>query len=237
MTIPVNDLLGIDMGPIVADVKVRQDHLRNNVTFFIEGVTFGKPDLDKLLSVRLRLFLFSSGQRRNWIPFRRRNSPEVDSFLDDFHDLQRIKSAGVPLPDLESGTTEEDDDVSFQSYDSISIETDTEDVAPVSVPAPIEDTDVAVVEEEQRVRLNCAVQLRLNVAIPPVLAFIPRIIIGSAGRIILRHMVNGALPNFLDLVVADYHAWATGSPRGIQREHGLFQMNDTEQTDDESKPG
>ena len=240
VTIPVNELLGIDMGPVMADVKVRRDLRRNTVTMFIEGVTFGKPELDRLLSIRLRLFLFSTTGRRNWMPFRRRNSPQVDSFLEDVKDLQLIKSAGVPLQQLDeiSSATPTDDSVSsdsdsltLQSYDSIQIEVDSPPQGQPEIQIEKEKEESRVDEKRIQtdanlVRLNCAVQLRLNVAIPPVLAFVPKIIIGSAGRIILRHMVNGALPNLLDLIVTDYCAWANGEPRDAQKGRGLFRFKD-----------
>jgi len=87
----------------MADFKVRSNPNQARVSFFLEGMTFGDPRLDKRFSVRLRVFLYeSSGRLLGWMPFRRNNSPAVESFLDDVEDLQRMKSAGLPLDGIES---------------------------------------------------------------------------------------------------------------------------------------
>lgn len=219
------------MGPVIADVKVRQDPVRENVTFFIEGVTFGRPDLDELMSIRLRLFLFASdNRRRNWLPFRRwRNSPEVDTFIDDFQDLQRIKSAGVPLPRLNTDLEDGNESDFYASCETIQIHPEAESGKESD---ELDDETIELSDgafDEDDIWLNCSLQLRLNVALPPVLAFIPKIIIVSAGRIILRHIVNRALPNFIDMVADDYQAWASGSLRGIYKNRELFPLQDEEE--------
>jgi len=185
----------------MADFKVRSNPNQARVSFFLEGMTFGDPRLDKRFSVRLRVFLYeSSGRLLGWMPFRRNNSPAVESFLDDVEDLQRMKSAGLPLDGIESHP------------DSLPVLTQT----PIRDGSLVETTeyDISADGEDSVVRLNCAVQLRLNITLPPALAVIPRIIVGSVGRIVVRHILNAYLPNFLKLVVEDYHAWVTGAPRG-----------------------
>lgn len=59
-------------------------------------------------------------------------------------------------------------------------------------------------------RLHCRVQLKLVTVIPPALSFIPNLVLGSVGRIILRAVLNALIPNFLDLVTNDYKRWVRG---------------------------
>ncbi|CAD7697496.1 unnamed protein product [Ostreobium quekettii] len=60
------------------------------------------------------------------------------------------------------------------------------------------------------VTLQCKVVLQLQITIPAALSFVPRLVIGSTGRIVIRAVLHSLLPSFLDLVVTDYERWAAG---------------------------
>eukprot|EP00210_Caulerpa_lentillifera_P003828 g3656.t1 len=195
------------------------------VAFVIEGVSFGRRDLDESLSLRVRAVMSAnSGGRPSWIPFGRKESPEIASMIDDIHDLESIRLAGVPLEEMEPDSN----DISLETNEEIERASSRE----ITIDKELliqEEIALDSIEEndDSLTNLNCNVQLRISVAIPPVLYFIPRIILRSTGRIILRSILNGALPNFLDLVAQDYYAWSSDSPSRFTQKGSLFKSDDS----------
>lgn len=212
------------------------------VAFVIEGVSFGRRDLDESLALRVRAVMSSNaGGRPSWIPFGRRESPEIASMIDDVHDLENIRLAGVPLEDMESDSEninlENSEDSNLEKDEITSLEKVEEFPSPSLPPKEVMIGEELLVQEgialdqdegdDALTNLNCHVQLRVTVAIPPVMYLIPRIILRSTGRIILRSVLNGALPNFLDLVAADYYAWSSDSPTRFTQKGSLFKPDDS----------
>jgi len=168
---------------------------------------------------------------------------KIASMADDAHDLKSIRLAGVPLEDTDPANSE---NINIENNEDINLEkneiTNTEKIEEIpssSLPSrEVMISDELLIQEgivldqdeesdDVLTNLNCHVQLRITVAIPPVLYLIPRIILGSTGGTILRSILNGALPNFLDLVAADYHAWSSDSPTRFTQKWSLFKSDDS----------
>ena len=76
-----------------------------------------------------------------------------------------------------------------------------------------------VAEEEEGLptkhgwELRCAVEAQGCLAIPPPLASLPGPLLGGAGSLLARAVMQAMLPRFADLLVEDYGKWSRGQSR------------------------
>ena len=217
ITIPVEELLGIETGAAVTDVQVRCHPQWNCVKMKAKCVTFGRDELDQHLTVVARLALHQSPAHSRWNPlrFRRRS---INTLLEDYEQLERMQSS-----EALSQSSPNEDLLSLRSFDTIQIETDVPEQRKMAESHPGESSG------RNWVRLNMAVQLHLKIVIPPFLSGVPRVVLGSCGRFIIQYLMNQLSRRFLKHVVSDYHAWATDAPRGVQQSGGLFAFEEAEE--------
>ncbi|GMH36729.1 hypothetical protein BSKO_04602 [Bryopsis sp. KO-2023] len=166
---------------------------------------------------------------------------ELESVIDDVQDLENLRKAGVPievnassepganhsfpgrpaLPCGENGDFEDDIEMDYQLHAKRGADApDTSKVqSSTSESSSSRDRITTLLPEldGDSVRLHCFVQLHLVTIIPPALLFIPNLVLGSVGRIILRAVLNALIPNFLDLVTNDYKRWVTGDRKPSER--------------------
>jgi hypothetical protein len=61
--------------------------------------------------------------------------------------------------------------------------------------------------------LTCSVEVRGEVSVPPPLSKLPRPLLGGAGSLLAKAIVQAMLPRFAELLAADYVRWAAGERR------------------------
>jgi Protein of unknown function (DUF1997) len=61
--------------------------------------------------------------------------------------------------------------------------------------------------------LRCAVEAQGQLAVPPPLASLPGPLLGGAGSLLARAVMQAMLPRFADLLVEDYGKWCRGQSR------------------------
>ncbi|KAL4457371.1 hypothetical protein ABPG75_012236 [Micractinium tetrahymenae] len=60
----------------------------------------------------------------------------------------------------------------------------------------------------QQALLHCRAQVTMAVRVPKALKVVPNALLGYAGSLLLRAVLSATLPNFLELLAADYRRWA-----------------------------
>jgi hypothetical protein len=58
-----------------------------------------------------------------------------------------------------------------------------------------------------------AVEAKGALLVPPPLAALPGLLLGGCGSLLARAVVLALLPRFADLLIEDYHGWASGGGR------------------------
>lgn len=81
---------------------------------------------------------------------------------------------------------------------------------------------VVAVLKGKKASLHARVNLTMALSVPPRLRVIPNPLLGYAGRLITKSILMATVPNFSNLLVADYEKWAAGgsSPRGHRENVG-----------------
>lgn len=76
------------------------------------------------------------------------------------------------------------------------------------------------------VSLECRVNVSIAFRVPKALRVIPNPLLGYAGSLITRVVLNGAVPNFTDLLSKDFREWTVNgkSRDGDHRVGDLFDM-------------
>jgi len=68
-------------------------------------------------------------------------------------------------------------------------------------------------ENAQPWELRVAVEAKGALLVPPPLAALPGLLLGGCGSLLARAVVLALLPRFADLLIEDYHGWASGGGR------------------------
>lgn len=76
---------------------------------------------------------------------------------------------------------------------------------------------------QQTAILHCSVSVSMSVRVPRALRVVPNPLLGTAGRLIIRAILKGVVPNFATLLGNDFLKWAQGGKReNTSMEVGLY---------------
>jgi len=84
--------------------------------------------------------------------------------------------------------------------------------------------------------LDCKVQINMAVKVPTALRVVPNGLLGYAGSVIVKTVLNAVLPNFLQLLSNDFKRWVAGGGRS-REENDIFSSNNGEEDVDRNDPG
>ena len=75
-------------------------------------------------------------------------------------------------------------------------------------------------------RLICKIRIQLSLPLPPPFTLVPRMVVQSAGGVLVRSVAALATPQFMNLLQADYGRWINGS-RDLQEGVGTLMEEQT----------
>ena len=226
--IPLHSIIGVDLTPKLAIVATPMEG-QGKVTFVGSKASLGSPGLDESFKLNVTAELQSQDTSRRRLP-RIRTPDHIPgrpvSRLQKWAANARSKSleedekivAEVPFPSETVYLSQDgDDDTQLDHKDDASSE-DSSIVESASLNMP------------PSVFLKCKVNVTIAVKVPTALKVVPNPLLGYAGSLITKTVLNGAIPNFADLLGKDFENWAkNGGQRNEDAVGELFvEMNQYE---------
>ena len=205
---------------------------QGKVTFVGSRASLGSPGLDEAFRLNVVAVLQSQGRRRRipriptpdhlpgrpvsrlqkWAANARQRAPsgdkqevvDVDENIDVLVDIERQELADVDVQNLAGSAPFPSEKIYLSQDDNVG-EVDEEKYARVSR----EDVEQSPTAEGSTVHLHCRVNVTMAVRVPTALKVIPNPLLGYAGSLISKALLNGAVPNFAELLTKDFDNWAT----------------------------
>jgi len=239
--IPLRDIIGVNMTPSLSVLSQSYPGETGTVTLIGSKASLGSPGLDDSFKLNVVAKL-RSRHRKNRLPkmpdhipgrpvsrlqkwaakTRQKVSEGTDHHgKEDMFSVENIddinQSAPFPLERI------------YVSTDSIEEEEETHMIGAASEFESFE--SLRPVEKGQQaldsgVSLECRVNVSIAFRVPKALRVIPNPLLGYAGSLITRVVLNGAVPNFTDLLSKDFREWTVNgkSRDGDHRVGDLFDM-------------
>jgi hypothetical protein len=228
--IPLRDIVGVNMTPSLSVLSQSYPRDTGTVTLIGSKASLGSPGLDE--SFRLNVVAkLRSRRRKNRIPKMPDHIPgrpvsrlqkwaanarqkvsegtgqdgNGDLFsMENINDINQ--SAPFPLERIyvSKDTMEEEEPHIIDASDFESSE----------LPTPVEKGQEAL---NSGIFLECRVNVTIAFKVPKALRVIPNPLLGYAGSLITRVVLNGAVPNFTELLSKDFTEW---SVNGKSRDGG-----------------
>lgn len=229
--VPLSELVGVDLTPTLS-IVAKPHSGQGKVTFVGSRASLGSPGLDEAFRLNVVAVLQSQGRRRRipriptpdhlpgrpvsrlqkWAANARQRAPsgdkqevvDVDENINVLVDIERQELADVDVQNLAGSAPFPSEKIYLSQDDNVG-EEDEEKYARVSR----EDVEQSPTAEGSTVHLHCRVNVTMAVRVPTALKVIPNPLLGYAGSLISKAVLNGAVPNFAELLTKDFDNWAT----------------------------
>ncbi|KAL4858298.1 Protein NRT1/ PTR FAMILY 8.1 [Chlorella vulgaris] len=145
------------------------------------------------------------------------DSNDDDEYADSELEAAELAVAELAVAELDSeiGTLAATSPAASSSIDrlDLAVEADIQDAAPMSGIGSIGRQQQQQQAQQQQAQgrqasLHCRTQVTMAVRVPRALKVVPSALLGYAGSLLLRTVLAATLPNFLNLLAADYRRWA-----------------------------
>lgn len=227
--IPLHNIIGVDLTPKLSIVATPMEG-QGKVTFVGSKASLGSPGLDESFKLSVTAELQSQDTSRRRLP--RIRAPDhlpgrPVSRLQKWAANARSKSveedekivAEVPFPSETVYLSQDgDDDTQLDQKEDACSSEDSSVKESASLNSP------------PSVFLKCKVNVTIAIKVPTALKVVPNPLLGYAGSLITKTVLNGAIPNFADLLGKDFENWAkNGKTRNEDAVGELFaEMNQYE---------
>lgn len=221
--IPLQDVIGVNLTPSLS-VAAKPHKAKGIVTFVGSDASLGSSGLDE--SFKLNIVAAMKGVDN------RRRLPRIDHI------------PGRPITRIQNWASnakwpKEDNDILdvsnltdnapfpaehvYVSHDGSTTSDTSDDEADV---AHLEGEDDLHMQEKEikdtnvpsNVFLECRVNITVAVKVPRALRVVPNPLLGYAGSLVMRAVLNGAMPNFVELLSKDFASWADNNQVRNQNE-------------------
>eukprot|EP00889_Picochlorum_renovo_P003233 jgi/Picre1/30263/NNA_005629.t1 len=230
--VPLSELVGVDLTPTLS-IVAKPHSGQGKVTFVGSRASLGSPGLDESFRLNVVAVLQSQGRRRRipriptpdhipgrpvsrlqkWAANARQKAPlgdkdseavvHVEEDINVLVDIEGQELADVDVQNLADSAPFPSEKIYLSQGDSVSEEEEEKGAGESR-----EEAGQSSASANGTVHLHCRVNVTMAVRVPTALKVIPNPLLGYAGSLISKAVLNGAVPNFAELLTKDFDNWA-----------------------------
>ncbi|KAI8100554.1 hypothetical protein M9434_004946 [Picochlorum sp. BPE23] len=230
--VPLSELVGVDLTPTLS-IVAKPHSGQGKVTFVGSRASLGSPGLDESFRLNVVAVLQSQGRRRRipriptpdhipgrpvsrlqkWAANARQKAPlgdkdseavvHVEEDINVLVDIEGQELADVDVQNLADSAPFPSEKIYLSQGDSVSEEEEEKGAGESR-----EEVGQSSASANGTVHLHCRVNVTMAVRVPTALKVIPNPLLGYAGSLISKAVLNGAVPNFAELLTKDFDNWA-----------------------------